>query len=90
MASFSLTGANAAAWQAGLLDSAMDGIISVDAAQNIVMYNRAAEHIFGWPASQVIGRPLPGKVHRAGPLRLCRSASRARTAATWRASAKPA
>ena len=37
---------------AGLLDSAMDAIISVDEAQNIVIYNRAAERIFGWPADQ--------------------------------------
>ena len=43
---------------AGLLESAMDAIISVDEAQNIVIYNRAAERIFGWPADQAIGQPL--------------------------------
>ena len=48
----------AAARLAGLLESAMDAIISVNAAQNIVLYNRAAESIFGWPASEVKGRPL--------------------------------
>ncbi len=42
----------------GLLDSAMDGIITVDEGQRVVMYNRAAERTFGWPAAQVIGRPL--------------------------------
>lgn len=47
-----------AARLAGLLDSAMDAIISVDEAQKIVLYNRAAEKIFGWPAEQAIGRPL--------------------------------
>ena len=36
----------------------MDAIITVDEAQNIVLYNRAAEKIFGWPADQAIGRPL--------------------------------
>ena len=41
-----------------LLDSAMDGIITIDAAQRIVLYNQAAERIFGWPAVQVMGRPL--------------------------------
>ena len=50
--------ADAAARLAGLLDSAMDAIISVDEAQKIVIYNRAAERIFGWPADQAMGRPL--------------------------------
>jgi PAS domain S-box-containing protein len=49
---------NAAGRLAGLLDSAMDAIITADEAQNIILYNRAAERIFGWPFSQVIGRPL--------------------------------
>ena len=42
----------------GLLDSAMDGIITVDEGQRIIMYNRAAEKIFGWSALQVMGRTL--------------------------------
>src|SRR6478736_10163588 len=53
-----LSGSNAAAWLAGLLDSAMDAIITVDEAQNIVLYNRAAERIFGWPAAEMQGAPL--------------------------------
>ena len=48
----------AAARLAGLLDSAMDAIISVDEAQRIVLYNRAAERIFGWPAAEIRGQPL--------------------------------
>jgi PAS domain S-box-containing protein len=58
MGTFALTGANASAWLAGLLDTAMDAIIVVDEAQHIVLYNRAAERIFGWPAVQVMGRSL--------------------------------
>ena len=42
----------------GLLDSAMDGIITVDEQEKIILYNRAAEKIFGWPGQQVMGRPL--------------------------------
>lgn len=48
----------AAARLAGLLDSAMDAIVSVDDAQRIVLYNRAAEKLFGWPAARVRGQPL--------------------------------
>lgn len=48
----------AAARFAGLLDSAMDGIISVDDSQRIVLYNRAAERIFGWTAEEVRGKAL--------------------------------
>ena len=50
-----------------LLDSAMDAIISIDEAQCIVLYNQAAEKIFGWPAAQALGRPLdmlmPARFH---------------------------
>ncbi len=49
---------NAAALLAGLLDSAMDAIITVDEHQNIVLYNRAAEKIFGWPRGDILGQPL--------------------------------
>jgi PAS domain S-box-containing protein len=49
---------NAQARLAGLLDAAMDAIITVDAAQRIVMYNRAAERIFGWPVAEVMGQSL--------------------------------
>lgn len=48
----------AAARLAGLLDSAMDAIITVDGEQRIVLYNRAAEKIFGWPSEQALGERL--------------------------------
>ncbi|WP_296356935.1 PAS domain-containing sensor histidine kinase [Ramlibacter sp.] len=54
----SIPNAIAAVRLAGLLDSAMDAIISVDAGQNIVLYNRAAEKIFGYPAAEMRGQPL--------------------------------
>jgi PAS domain S-box-containing protein len=43
---------------AGLLEAAMDAIITVDETQKIVLYNRAAERIFGWPQDKVKGQPL--------------------------------
>ena len=43
---------------AGLLDSAMDAIITVDEKQRIVLYNRAAEKLFGWTSEQALGQPL--------------------------------
>jgi PAS domain S-box-containing protein len=47
-----------AARLAGLLDSAMDAIVTVDEAQRILIFNQAAEKIFGWSADQMLGRTL--------------------------------
>lgn len=43
---------------AGLLDSAMDAIITVDSEQNVILYNKTAEKIFGWPTREMLGQPL--------------------------------
>ncbi|CAA9412621.1 MAG: Sensory box histidine kinase [uncultured Ramlibacter sp.] len=58
MPSSTLTAVNSADRLAGLLDSAMDAILSVDEQQRIILYNRAAEKIFGWSVAQVLGQPL--------------------------------
>jgi len=42
----------------GILDSAMDAIITVDERQRIVLFNAAAEHVFGCPKQEAIGAPL--------------------------------
>jgi PAS domain S-box-containing protein len=43
---------------AAIIGSAMDGIITVDRDQRIVLFNKAAEEIFRCPASEAIGQSL--------------------------------
>ena len=43
---------------ARIIDLADDAIISIDDEQKIVLYNRGAERIFGYPADEMKGRPL--------------------------------
>jgi len=42
----------------GIIESAMDAIITVDHAQRIVLFNDAAERVFRWPRNAIIGQPL--------------------------------
>ncbi|MEN6542426.1 PAS domain S-box protein [Parvibaculum sp.] len=43
---------------ADLLDTAGDAILSIDAEQNIVLFNRQAETLFGYTSAEILGRPL--------------------------------
>jgi PAS domain S-box-containing protein len=52
---------------ASVLESAMDAIITVDEQRRIMLFNRAAEKMFGWPRQEVMQQPLekliPGRFH---------------------------
>jgi PAS domain S-box-containing protein len=49
---------NAEARIGNIVESAMDAIITVDENGHIVIFNRAAEAIFGCPRSEALGAPL--------------------------------
>lgn len=41
-----------------LVETALDAVVAIDGAQRICLFNPAAEAMFGWSASQVLGQPL--------------------------------
>jgi two-component system cell cycle sensor histidine kinase/response regulator CckA len=45
-------------WTDSIVEAAMDAIIAVDEAQQVILFNGAAEQMFGMRAEDVIGKPL--------------------------------
>jgi PAS domain S-box-containing protein len=43
---------------AGIVASAMDAIITVDSEQNVVLFNPAAERMFGYSVEEAMGQPI--------------------------------
>ena len=41
-----------------VVDAAYDAIITIDQEHNITLFNRAAENLFGYDSSEVLGKPL--------------------------------
>lgn len=63
----------AAAIASSTIDSAMDAIITVDERQQVVIFNAAAEAMFGWTRGEALGAPLDAFIpsrfrHRHGAL----------------------
>ena len=52
--------------QASLLDLAPDAILVRDLEDRILYWNRSAERIYGWTASEAIGRKLMQLLHKDG------------------------
>ena len=76
---------------AGIVSSAMDAIITVDEDHRIVLFNEAAERMFGCPAAEALGQPLnrfiPERFRARTPNTSAASAKLAAQAGRWALSA---
>ncbi len=60
-----------------ILENSADAIVTVDQSDLIRSWNRGAERMFGWPATEIIGQPIealiPEELRDAGELRRIRT-----------------
>jgi len=56
--SLQIDDARSAFIESNLIAGAMDAILAIDEAQNIVQFNTAAERVFGYKAAEVIGKSI--------------------------------
>ena len=42
-----------------VIDSAPDAIVAFDTERTVLLWNPAAERLFGWSAAEVVGREPP-------------------------------
>ncbi|MDO8606807.1 MAG: PAS-domain containing protein [Phaeospirillum sp.] len=65
---------NTVGWLKGIMDTVVDGIITIDEAGMVLSFNPSAQRIFGYAADEVIGRnitmlmPEPYRSHHDGYL----------------------
>lgn len=52
-----------------VIDSSVDGIVSADLKGNVLIYNRAAARLFGYPQDEVVGRLTVDKLYPDGVAR---------------------
>ncbi|MEN6517778.1 MAG: PAS domain S-box protein [Methanospirillum sp.] len=57
---------------ARMLDSVVDAVTAVDPEGTIIYWNEAAERMYGWQASEVVGRPMIDTVDTGVPEELAR------------------
>ena len=62
------------AWLLAIIESTMDGVIVLDAAHKLVLFNYEAERIFGYTAKELLGKSLdillPAQVREQHRLRI--------------------
>jgi PAS domain S-box-containing protein len=53
--------------QASLLDKAQDAILVRDLEHRVLYWNQSAERLYGWSASEILGRSVEDLLHRGSP-----------------------